>query len=160
MLRRLAPGSRVIHEGSLVDELAEIIRSDISIDVTGDATEVLPHLTRVLASDYFAPRGSYAILKGERHEFGTAEGVAIRLSPGLPIDATYQGVAAHIGFIQSLDRIHDLLRGHGAVQSWMLRETRSSAYLYGQSARWMEEVGLAVLSKDFPESVISVDRIA
>lgn len=52
LLKRIAPGSRLIHEGSLVDERAEIVRSDVCIEVTGDATDVLRELTRVLETDH------------------------------------------------------------------------------------------------------------
>lgn len=159
-LRRIAPGSRVADEGSVVDEWAEVVGSDIRIEVTGDAAVVLRQLTRTLEHDYFAPRGSYALLDGERHEFGTAEGVAIRLTPALPIDVTYDSVPSNIGLAASLSRVDDLLRGHGQVMSWMLRETRTSAYLYGRSARFMSEVGTSVLSSRFPDSTITVETIA
>lgn len=160
LLKRIAPGSRLIDEGSLVDERAEIIRSDISVEVTGDATQVLLQLMRVLESDYYAPRGSYAILNDEHYKFGTAEGVALRLNPALPIEVLYDNVPSHTAFIESLARVHDLLRGNGAVLSWMLRESRTSAYLYGRSAPTMAEIGIAVLSRDFPGCTVTADAIA
>ncbi|MCP2636583.1 hypothetical protein K0817_008375 [Microbacterium sp. HD4P20] len=160
VLKRVAPGSRLTDEGSVLDERAEVIRSDVSVEVTGDAATVLSELTRFLESSYHVPRGSYAMLAGERHDFGTAEGVALRLSPALPIDAMYDDVPSHVTFVDSLGRIHDLLRGNGAVLSWMLRETRTSAYLYGRSAPTMTEIGLAVLRRDFPNTTITADIIA
>lgn len=159
-LRRLAPGSRIVDGGSLLDERAEIVRSDIGIEVTGDASDVLRKLTGILESHYFAPRGSFAILGGERHEFGASRGVALRLTPALPVDAMYNDVPSHVRFVQSLERIHDLLRWDAAVLSWMLRETRTSAYLYGRSATAMADIGLAVLSRDFPEATIETEEIA
>lgn len=160
VLKRIAPGSRITDEGALIDDQAEVVRSDIRVEVTGDAREVLAYMTRTLESDYRAPRGSFAILGGEHHAFGAADGVAIRMTPPLPIDVFYEDVPANAALMERLVRVADLLRGHGQVSSWMLRETRTSVYIYGRSAPYMADIAVSVLSSGFPDAAVTWETVA
>lgn len=160
ILKRIAPGSRVTGGGSVLDDGLEVSRCDVNIEVTGDPSEVAQKLTAALESDYHAPRDSYTLINGARRTFGKAHGIALRITPSLVADSAYDGVPSNALLMASLARIDDLLGSEGRVMSWMFRDARTSAYLYGQDPEVIARIGSSVMSREFADRAIIVDTVA
>lgn len=155
-LERAFPGSRVTAGGTLRGPDGEPLSCAVRAEVVGPPADVLDAASDFLES-IGAPRGSSVTVDDlPPREIGTVEGVAVHLD-GTTLPAE---VYADNDVNELLDRLHERVQGHGALQSFWEGPHDTSVYVYGPSAQAIVDA-VAPLLADHPLGANArVERIA